>query len=133
MRFRCATAEDLDRVVAVIVAEPVSWIPADRYRAELAEGRCRPEWTWIAEQDDQIVARALWWGRSDSALPIALDCLYVDGSIEDRAGLAARLLIAGHRWFGEQGAKTAPMFNITLANDWHDDPAARTAIAWRQG
>ena len=131
MLFRRAIAEDLDRVAAVTVAEPVSWIAADRYRAELAAKRYRPEWTWIAEEGDQIVARALWWGRSDSALPVALDCLYVEDSIEDKAELAASLLIAGHRWFSEQGAKTPPMFNISLANDWHDDPAARSAIAWR--
>jgi ribosomal protein S18 acetylase RimI-like enzyme len=132
MLFRSIVAEDLDRLTAVRVAEPVSWIPADRYRAELADRMYRPEWSWIAETDHRIVARALWWGRSAIALPIALDCLYVEESIDDKAGLAAQLLAAGHQWFREQGAELPPMFNITLANDWHDDPAARNAIAWRQ-
>jgi len=132
MVFRSTVAEDVDRVVAVRVAEPVRWIQAERYRAELAARRYRPEWTWIAEANQRIVARALWWGRADSLVPIALDCLYIEESIEDKAGLAAQLLTTAHRWFGEQGARTLPMFNITLTNDWHDDPAARNAMAWRR-
>jgi hypothetical protein len=78
MHFRSTTEADLDRVLAVTIDEPVGWIRADRYLEELAERMYRPEWTWIAEQDGRVLARALWWGRSDSTHPIALDCLHVD-------------------------------------------------------
>ncbi|GAA4562501.1 hypothetical protein GCM10023193_29010 [Planotetraspora kaengkrachanensis] len=69
MLFRPATEADLDRVVAFTVDEPISWIPADRYLAELAERMYRPEWTWIAEDGDRIVGRALWWGQATSEHP----------------------------------------------------------------
>jgi hypothetical protein len=87
--FRSTTGADLDRVLACTITEPISWIPADRYRAELADRQYRPEWTWIAEDSGQILARALWWGLPGSAHPLALDCVYVHDSVSDRIGLAA--------------------------------------------
>ncbi|MFC7644544.1 GNAT family N-acetyltransferase [Streptosporangium lutulentum] len=132
MLFRPTTEADLDRVVACTVDEPISWIPADRYLAELAEGMYRPQWTWIAEDGDRVMARALWWGQSDSTHPIALDCLYVDASVPDRAAVAAELLTAGLRAFGEQGASKPPLYNLTLPNGWRADPAVSAALAWRR-
>ncbi|GAA2352628.1 GNAT family N-acetyltransferase [Nonomuraea africana] len=132
MLFRSTTEADLDRVTAFAVDEPVSWIPADRYLAELAEGMYRPEWTWIAEDSDKVVGRALWWGQSDSEHPIALDCLHVDPSVADRAAVAAGLLAAGHAAFEEQGAPKPPLYNLTLPNGWQDDEAIASAIAWRK-
>lgn len=81
MLFRPTIEADLDRVLACTVTEPISWIPPDRYSAELADRQYRPEWTWIAEDNGQILARALWWGMSDSAHPLALDCVYVHDSV----------------------------------------------------
>ena len=132
MLFRPTTEADLDRVVACTVEEPISWIPADRYLAELAEGMYRPQWTWIAEDGERVLARALWWGQSDSEHPIALDCLYVDASVPDRAAVAAELLTAGLREFGEQGARKLPLYNLTLPNGWRADPAVSAALAWRR-
>ncbi|MFC8914700.1 GNAT family N-acetyltransferase [Streptomyces sp. NPDC047821] len=132
MLLRPAHDADLDRVAAVTVDEPVSWIPADRYRAELAEAMYRPEWTWIAERDGRVVARALWWGQSAGEHPLALDCLHVDGSVADRAALATDLLRAGHTAFREQGAPRPPLYNVTLPNGWRDDPAVAAAMAWRR-
>ncbi|MFJ3202517.1 dihydrofolate reductase family protein [Streptomyces sp. NPDC086989] len=130
--IRPTTGADLDRVTAVTVDEPVGWIPADRYLGDLAEGMYRPEWTWIAEQDGRVVARALWWGRATSEHPVALDCLYVDPSVADRAALGARLIRAGLRAFAEQGAAKAPLYNLTLPNGWRDDPATVAAADWRR-
>ncbi|WP_233563030.1 hypothetical protein [Micromonospora musae] len=45
INYRAAAPVDLDRVTSWTVTEPVGWIPADRYLAELAEGMYRPEWT----------------------------------------------------------------------------------------
>ncbi|MFF2040486.1 GNAT family N-acetyltransferase [Kitasatospora sp. NPDC058170] len=132
MLFRSTTETDLDRVTAVTVDEPIGWIPADRYLEELAEGMYRPEWTWIAEDGDRIVARALWWGQASSEHPIALDCLYVDPSVGDRAAVAAGLITASLRAFAEQGATKPPLYNVTLPNGWREDPAVVAALAWRQ-
>lgn len=94
MQLRPTTESDLDRVTSVTVDEPVGWIEADRYLEELKEGMYRPEWTWIAEQDGRVLARALWWGHATGEHPLALDCLYVDPSVEDRAALGAELVRA---------------------------------------
>ena len=105
--IRAATFADVNRVAAVVVEEPIGWISAERFRADLAERMYRPEWTWIAEQDGRIVARALWWGLADGEHPVALDCLSVDPSVPDRVALAAELLAAGMT--GEPLSISAPL------------------------
>jgi RimJ/RimL family protein N-acetyltransferase len=132
MLFRSTVEADLDRVLACAVTEPISWIRADRYRAELADRRYCPDWTWIAEDGDQIMARALWWGHPDSEHPLALDCLYVHDSVPDRIGLAAGLLTAGHDAFRSQGALKAPRYDLNLPNGWRDDSAVAAALGWRR-
>lgn len=132
MIIRPTTEADLERVVAVTVDEPVGWIEAARYVDELGQGMYRPEWTWIAEEDDRVVARALWWGQASSTHPIALDCLHVDGSVADPSALATELLTAGLGAFASQGASRLPLYNLTLRPDWRSDPAVAGALAWRR-
>ncbi|MEU9142542.1 GNAT family N-acetyltransferase [Streptomyces sp. NPDC048349] len=130
MLFRPATADatDLDRAFAYPADGPVPALTAERIREELAGNRFRPEWIWFAEDEDgQVLARALWWGRADSERPIALDCLQVRSSVADPAALAAGLLAAGHAAFGN-----LPDYNISLPRDWRTDPALADAVAWRQ-
>lgn len=137
MNFRSLQHEDspaeaFDPVAAVIAREPVSMVSAQRFRADLARRMFRPEWTWIAEDDGRIVARAVWWGRPDSSRPLVLDCLWTDPSAGDRAGLAGRLLAAAHRSFQEHLGLRPEAFRMTLRNDWRTDPGTRDAVAWRQ-
>ncbi|WP_433423951.1 GNAT family N-acetyltransferase [Microtetraspora malaysiensis] len=125
--YRPTVPADLDRVTAWIVTEPVGWIPADRYLAELAENMYRPEWTWIAEVDGRVVGRALWWGPRDSAHPVALDCLDVDSAMGDRAAIAAELIRAALAGFPQP-----VQYAIKAAGGWRDDPATSRAVGWRQ-
>ncbi|WP_067140118.1 GNAT family N-acetyltransferase [Microtetraspora malaysiensis] len=125
--YRPTVPADLDRVTAWIVTEPVGWIPADRYLAELAENMYRPEWTWIAEVDGRVVGRALWWGPRDSAHPVALDCLDVDSAMGDRAAIAAELIRAALAGFPQP-----VQYAIKAAGGWRDDPATSMAVRWRR-
>jgi RimJ/RimL family protein N-acetyltransferase len=125
--YRATAPTDFDRVTSWIVAEPVGWIPADRYLAELAEHMYRPEWTWIAEHDGQVVGRALWWGPKASPHPIALDCLDVDPAVGDRAAVAAELIRAGLVGFPEP-----VQYAIKVAGGWRDDPTTSAAVEWRR-
>ncbi|WP_371502459.1 GNAT family N-acetyltransferase [Kitasatospora sp. NBC_00374] len=130
MRFRSAAAgpPDLDRAVAYLADGPVPALTAERIREELAENRMRSEWVWFAEDDDgEILARALWWGRTDSERPIALDCLQVRAGVTDPAALAADLLAAGHAEFGN-----LPGYNISLPRGWRAEPDLAEAVAWRR-
>ncbi|MFJ4713522.1 GNAT family N-acetyltransferase [Streptomyces sp. NPDC088785] len=126
----------LDRVLALPSTEPVWRLSADAYREEAALRQYRPEWTWAAHGDDgRVLARALWWGQSDSAYPLALDCLATADEVppDERAALAAALLEAGHRAFRGAGARTPPLYNLLrLPGSWRDDPAHARAVAWRQ-
>lgn len=118
----------MDRAVAYPADGPVPALTEERIREELAANRFRPEWTWFAEDEDgEILARALWWGRADSERPVALDCLQVRASVADPAAVAAGLLAAGHGAFG-----TLPDYNISLPRGWRDDPELTAAVAWRQ-
>jgi RimJ/RimL family protein N-acetyltransferase len=127
---------ELDHVLALTSDEPVWRLSADAYRSEAAQQQYRPEWTWAAwGPDGQVLARALWWGQSDSERPLALDCLAVvdDVPTAERAALAAALLRAGHRSFREAGAETPPLYNLMrLPGGWRDDPAYAAAVTWRQ-
>ncbi|KAA2264292.1 GNAT family N-acetyltransferase [Solihabitans fulvus] len=132
MLFRPTVESDLDRVLTCTVTEPISWAKPDRYRINLADGGYRPERTWIAEDGDRILARAVWWGFPDEEHPRALDCVYVHESVTDRAGLAAELLDAAHRAFRERGVPELPAFHIFLPNGWREDPAVAAAVDWRR-
>ena len=125
--YRATAPADLDRVTPWIVTEPVGWIPADRYLAELAEDMYRPEWTWIAEHDSQVVGRALWWGPKGSPHPVALDCLDVDPAVGDRAAVAADLIGAALAGFPEP-----VQYSIEVTGGWRDDPATVAAVEWRR-
>ncbi|GGS82745.1 N-acetyltransferase [Planobispora rosea] len=125
--YRAVVPVDLDRVTSWVVTEPVGWIPAERYLAELAENMYRPEWTWIAEVDDRVVGRALWWGPGDNAYPVALDCLDVDPAVGDRAAVGAELIRAALRGFPRP-----VQYAIKVSGGWRDDPAASAAVEWRR-
>ncbi|MBC9714859.1 GNAT family N-acetyltransferase [Streptomyces sp. TRM66268-LWL] len=131
MLFRSATVSDTDRVAAVVVDEPVGWIPAERYLDELGQRMYRPEWTWLAEDEGRLMGRALWWGQSTAEHPVDLDCLYVDASVSDRAKVAAGLLSAGLEDFAARGASRLPIFTLRLTGGWRDDPAVVAAYEWR--
>jgi hypothetical protein len=110
-------SEALNLVAGLIAREPVGFVSAQRYHADLAQRMFRPDWTWIAEDEGRIVARAVWWGRPDGTSPLMLDCLWTDPSVGDRAGPAARLCAAAHRRFQERGDPPPEVFRMTLPND----------------
>lgn len=44
-----------------------------RYADLLERREYRPEWTWVAQRDGRVVARAAWWAGPDDDAPLALD------------------------------------------------------------
>jgi ribosomal protein S18 acetylase RimI-like enzyme len=124
--IRPATPAEMATPVEFTVDDPVEFVDEDKFLQEAAAGRMRPEWTWFADDGSRIVGRAVWWGRSDSERPIALDCLHVLPGVPDRAALATELLVHGHAEFG-----AAPEFSLRLSRGWRDDPAKVAAVAWR--
>jgi RimJ/RimL family protein N-acetyltransferase len=96
------------------------------YRATVAAGQYRPEWTWVALRGDTVLARAAWWGGPDDAEPAALDCFdFTDAD----AGIA---LLREARAAGPTGS--APLrveYCLPLPAGWRDRPAVRAAAQAR--
>lgn len=126
--FRPITADELDLVTGCVPHEPVAFVGADSYRRELALGQFRPEWSWVHEDDGRILARALWWGRPGQPDPVSLDCLWVDPTVTDPAGIAGSLLRAA----AGAGLDRVPEAILDLAGDWRNNAAAVRAVEWRQ-
>ncbi|MGI5291223.1 GNAT family N-acetyltransferase [Nonomuraea polychroma] len=127
MLFRAAVEADLDRLLGCVVDESISWAHPDRLLSFLESGNYRYDRIWIAEDGDRILARAVWWGFPGSDKPpLAMDCLYVHPSVDDRVGLAAELLQHAFAASGER-----PAYHVFLSSGWRDDPKATAAIAWR--
>ena len=116
MLIRPTTEADLDQEPRLGRSPIASVVPAGRYREELDRHQYRPEWTWIAEDEGRVLARAIWWGFADAAYPLVLDCVSVGGSLQagssvpGRADLAARLIAAGQQALRRPGPSVAPGF-----------------------
>ena len=120
--IRHATPAELEEPVGFAVDDPVGSVDADRLRNEAAAGRYRPEWTWFAIDGSRIVARGVWWGRTDSERPLTLDCLHVLPEVPDRAALAGELLSRGHSEFDAR-----PEYHLMLRPGWRGEgPRSRT-------
>lgn len=124
--FRASTPTDLEALLAFSTSEPVSWTRPETYRGESATQHHRPEWSFLALRDGRPVGRALWWGLADASAPSTLDDLLVDPAEQDRVAVAVGLLRAGEATLGQ-----LPEWIVDVAVDWHEDPAAVAAVAWR--
>jgi RimJ/RimL family protein N-acetyltransferase len=95
----------------------VVWAGRD-YAKLAAEGHYRPEWTWVALRDDQVVARASWWGGPDDDTPRTLDLLDFSADPEDGAAL---LRAAPYRC----------EYSIVVHPGWREQPDLRRATELR--
>ncbi|MFI7127103.1 GNAT family N-acetyltransferase [Nonomuraea sp. NPDC050153] len=128
MLFRPAVEDDLDRLLGCVVDESISWAHPDRLLSFLESGNYRFDRVWLAVADDgEILARAVWWSFPGGDRPLALDCVYVHPSVDDRVGLAAELLRRAHDAYGR-----APEYHVFVGNGWRDHPKAAAAVAWRR-
>ena len=132
MRFRSAVEADLDRILTFPIDPQVDRVTADYYRAGLDNRTYHLDRTWIAQDGDQTLARAVWWCSADSGLPLALDSISVIHSIPGRAALAADLLTAAHQAFQAQGMPELPAYHVFLPVHWRDEPDVSAALAWRR-
>jgi RimJ/RimL family protein N-acetyltransferase len=95
---------------------------------DLAAGRRRPEWLWLALRGERVVARAAWWSRPGDRHPLLMDIFDLAGDADD----AVRLLEAALHDVVPAGA-TPPEFLRFLPADWRDRPATRQVVEDRMG
>lgn len=131
MLFRTAHHADLDRTL--IGADPTDWLDHERFSADLERGQYSKENIWLAIDDDnQILAHAIWWTLNREPHPYALDSLVVVDTVDDREQLAADLLAHAHRRFIADGASELPGLYLSLPPEWRNDPDLVDAVGWRR-
>lgn len=110
----------------------------DELADDLAAGRRRPEWLWVALRGDRLLARLAWWGRAGDDLPFLLDVFDTDpdtggdtGSdtetdIESGTGTGTgeRLLRAAMAAVLPAGV-SPPNYHRCVPPDWRAGPARR--------
>ncbi len=82
---------------------------------DLAAGRRRPEWLWLALRDDRVVARAGWWSRAGDQHPALMDIFDIGGGTGDGMRLLETTLPA----VVPAGA-APPDYCRFLPADWRD-------------
>jgi RimJ/RimL family protein N-acetyltransferase len=90
---------------------------------DLAAGRRRPEWLWLALRAGRVVARAGWWSRAGDQHPLLMDIFDVQDGIEDGVALLEAALPAV-----VPPGTTPPEYGRMLPADWRDDPPVRRAV-----
>ncbi len=89
------------------------------YDTLAAGGEYRPEWSWVALRDGEVVARAAFWGGPQDDKPTALD--WFDFAPGERA--------AGVRLLREVPLHAE--YELMLPPGWREQPAARAAAEAR--
>jgi RimJ/RimL family protein N-acetyltransferase len=94
---------------------------------DLAAGRRRPEWMWIALHGDHVLARIAWWGRLGDDTPFLLDIVDVDDSSADRVDVGVRLLRTAMAEVVPPGARP-PKYIRNVPPDWREDETSRRVV-----
>jgi RimJ/RimL family protein N-acetyltransferase len=100
----------------------------DELGGDLAAGRRRPEWLWLALRGDRVTARVGWWSRAGDQQPLLMDIFDLDGDADD----GVRLLKAALPAVVPAGA-TPPEYGRFLPPDWRDHRDTRPAVEDRIG
>lgn len=96
---------------------------------DLAAGRRRPEWMWVALRGDRLLARLGWWGQAGDGTPFLLDIFDIDdGSGDrDRVDIGVRLLEAAMAEVVPAGTRPPEYIRI-VPSDWREGGAARRVV-----
>ncbi|MFF4531297.1 GNAT family N-acetyltransferase [Streptomyces sp. NPDC001407] len=82
-------------------------------------GDYRPEWTWVALRDGEVVARAAWWGAAADEVPMHLDWFdFAEGEAEAGAELLRR-------------APLRAEYGLMVPPGWRERPEIRAAAEAR--
>ncbi|WNI21698.1 GNAT family N-acetyltransferase [Streptomyces sp. ITFR-16] len=98
---------------------------------DLASGRRRPEWMWVALRGERLVARIAWWSR-EGREPFLLDFFDLDDTLpraeREEAGL--RLVEAATAAVVPAGAPR-PEYGRYVPPDWREDPVVLDSVEAR--
>ena len=119
LEIRTLAGDDPARYLSYDAA-PISAV-TDRFDRYLSAGNFRPEWMWVAENGDDLLARAAFWGRPDGDQPLALDHFDIRPGIRDGVDVGAELLATAYR---HVAGEHVPDHHLFLPPRWRDHPEA---------
>ncbi|MDA3630696.1 hypothetical protein OU415_35085, partial [Saccharopolyspora sp. WRP15-2] len=94
---------------------------------DLASGRRRPEWMWVALRGDRLLARAAWWSRPGDDAPVVLDVVDVDAAESDRVDIGVQLLRTAMTAALPTGSRP-PGYSRFVEPDWRGTPAGKQVV-----
>lgn len=96
---------------------------------DLAVGRRRPEWMWVALRGDHLLARVAWWGRTGADTPFLLDIVDIDDSSadRDRVDIGVRLLRTAMADVVPAGTRP-PEYSRLVPPDWREGGVTRRVV-----
>jgi RimJ/RimL family protein N-acetyltransferase len=96
---------------------------------DLADRRRRPEWMWVAQRGDRVLARAAWWSRAGDGVPLLLDILDIDDSAPapGRMDVAVRLAQIAMAKILPAGIRP-PQYSRFIPPDWRESAVTRQVV-----
>lgn len=96
---------------------------------DLAAGRRRPEWMWVALRGDNLLARAAWWSRTGDDSPFLLDIFDTDDTSGDRdsVDIGVRLLRTAIAEVVPAGTRPPEYLRI-VPPDWREGGVTRRVV-----
>jgi RimJ/RimL family protein N-acetyltransferase len=116
VNIRTIVEADLDTIHTLIEQQSVNTVTRQRYDDFIADGTYRNDWTWVAEENGEIQALAIWWGPPHHDHPFSIDGLYYAGD-GDPVPVWAALIEHTLKALPEP-----PEYHFFLSNDWRDHP-----------
>ncbi|MEU3307703.1 GNAT family N-acetyltransferase [Nocardiopsis sp. NPDC006832] len=100
----------------------------DEFPVDMAQGRRRPRWMWVATHGDRLIGRLSWWCRDQDDHPLLMDVFdVVDAPDVDRVAVAEHLVrTAAATVLGE--GTIWPEYLRFLPADWREDPEQRPMV-----
>ena len=119
MTIRTIVEADLDTIHTLIADQSVNTVTRERFEDLLASGGYRHDWTWVAEQDGEIIALAIWWGMQQYDHPFSIDGLYYAG---DGDPVPVWTELIRHTLATMPAGADGPEYHFFLPNGWRDQP-----------
>lgn len=99
---------------------------------DLATGRRRPEWMWVALRGERVLGRLSWWTGQEGGSPQFLDFFDLDDTLPEpeRGAVGLELLEKATASVVPAGAPR-PEYGRFVPPDWREDPVARDVVEAR--
>jgi RimJ/RimL family protein N-acetyltransferase len=96
---------------------------------DLAAGRRRPEWMWVALHGDRLVARAAWWGRQNDGDPLVLDVFDIDDDSDDPSRIDIGVWLLETAVADVVSSEVRPPdYSRFLPSDWRENDKDRRIV-----